>query len=241
MAHQATIIFGGENMATLAPCKTRKLEARNRKKAMCKAKVARDSKYAKWVNQNPESWTIERKLVNGHASQAEIDELLAEVGELHKAIHHKLPQLKEAHQAAKRRASKAKGDLTKAEKRLEREDKSKAKLEGGIAKAKKKIEAAEASKDAEAIKEATDELNGAEKAFGDIFNELENTFKAAEISLSQKESEVRTSATELKTLADDLHNSKTRRRIAWLEKWVPACSIMREAANKSGAGKKGDS
>jgi len=106
-------------MATLAPFKRLRLESKNKKRAAIAAKKARDAKYAEW-NKKPESeWSVERKVANGRATNEEIEGLRFEADKIHKSAHHELPELKEKHQAAKRRMTTAKGNVTKAEKYLE--------------------------------------------------------------------------------------------------------------------------
>ena len=186
VAHQATIIFGGENMATIAPFKQRRLESKNKKRAAIAAKKARDAKFAEWQKKPEAEWSIERKVANGKATNEEIEELHKEADQIRNAAHHELPQLKEKHQAAKRRMTTAKGNVTKATKYLED-----AKKGGDVG----------------------------------IINEAEASLESAQKCLEDKESTAKMLLHDLETLAKDLHSSNTRRRIAWLEKNLPACSI----------------
>ena len=173
-------------MATIAPFKQRRLESKNKKRAAIAAKKARDAKFAEWQKKPEAEWSIERKVANGKATNEEIEELHKEADQIRNAAHHELPQLKEKHQAAKRRMTTAKGNVTKAEKFLEG-----AKQGGDV-----------------------DTINGAESAL-----------EAAQKVLEDKESEVESILDDLNLLSKDLIRSKTKRRIAWLEKHVPGCAI----------------
>lgn len=76
------------------------------------------------------------------------------------------------------------------------------------------------------VTKAENYYEGAKKG-GDagIINEAETSLKSAQSCLEDKESEVKDTLHELNTLAKNLHSPETRRRIAWLEKNVPGCSI----------------
>ena len=173
-------------MGSAAQCKKSRKDARDRKKAAIAAQKERDENYAAWEKKPEAEWSIERKVVNGHATNEEIEMLHKEADQIRNAVHYELPKLKNDYQAAKRRMTTAKGNVTKATKYLED-----AKKGGDVG----------------------------------IINEAEASLESAQKCLEDKESTAKMLLHDLETLAKDLHSSNTRRRIAWLEKNLPACSI----------------
>jgi hypothetical protein len=102
-----------------SPFNRRRRAARAKKKAAIKARIEAEAKLKAWAELPIEKWSIERKVINGRATNAELETLQVEADELRRSAHEILPQLKKKHSAAKGAVTKASKNVAEAREYLE--------------------------------------------------------------------------------------------------------------------------